>query len=102
MIIVSQDRDKIMNFDNVTTIELSTDYETEKKIIICINTLGGEHFNIGKYGTEERAKEVLCEIYSRYSVKEMYKRADSKTQEEMIQICVEKGISPFIFEMPEK
>lgn len=66
MIIVSQEKYGIINFDNVITIRLSIDIETEKRTIIYIDTVGDEHFSIAKYKTEERAKEVLQEIIDIY------------------------------------
>lgn len=66
MIIVSQEKDGIINFDNVLVIRLSIDFETNKKTIIYVDCVGDEHFGIGKYDTEERAKEVLQEIIDKY------------------------------------
>lgn len=64
MIIVDQDKNKIINFDNVNEI-LTTD--TGEILVInnihitddCLDVLG-------KYDTEERAKEVLQEIIKSY------------------------------------
>lgn len=57
MIIVSQDKEKIINFDNVTEIVVS-------KNEICITDDIYKEFGetIGTYTTEERAKDVLQEI----------------------------------------
>ena len=66
MIIVSQEKDGIINFDNVLVIRLSIDFETNKKTIIYVDCVGDEHFGIGKYDTEERAKEILQEIIDMY------------------------------------
>lgn len=66
MVIVSQEKDGIINFDNILVIRLSADFETNKKNIIYVDCVGDEHFGIGKYGTEERAKEVLQEIIETY------------------------------------
>lgn len=60
MIIVSQDRKKIFNFDNISIIHIMDNnkiwVDTEKT---CNN--------LGTYKTEERAKEVLQEIINKYS-----------------------------------
>lgn len=66
MIIVSQEKDGIINFNNILVIRLSTDFETKKKTIIYVDCVGDEHFGVGKYDTEERAKEVLQEIIKAY------------------------------------
>lgn len=65
MIIVSQDKTEIINFDNVNTLRAAktgfiVSYEnTYKAEDDCSNILG-------KYKTESRAKEVLQEIISKY------------------------------------
>ena len=65
MIIVSQDKTEIINFDNVNTLRATktgfiVSYEnTYKAEDDCSNILG-------KYETESRAKEVLQEIYRKY------------------------------------
>lgn len=64
MIIVSQDKKRIINFKNITDINIEfihSDYELRASFIgEC------ESFNIGNYEEEERAKEVLQEIVTRY------------------------------------
>lgn len=65
MIIVSQDKDKIVNFDNLTQIYITQD-EEETAYFIRFETVDSLYDNLGKYKTEERAKKVLQEIISRY------------------------------------
>lgn len=62
MIIVSQDRDLIINFDNVTVIGIAQNNSKEIDSI----TVDKEEQYLGEYKTEERAKEVLQEIVTRY------------------------------------
>lgn len=64
MIIVSQDRSVIVNFDNVITIQIDNN-ETNKKISVY-NIDSRLQVIIGKYKTEERAKKVLQEIINAY------------------------------------
>ena len=66
MIIVSQDKDVIVNFINVINIQMSDcdgDY-----VISAIALVGVDDFyrELGYYKTDERAKEVLQEIITRY------------------------------------
>ena len=61
MIIVSQDEDLIVNFDNVTVIGIAQNNSKEIDSI----TVNGEEQYLGEYATEERAKEVLIEIGER-------------------------------------
>lgn len=62
MIIVSQDRDLIINFDNVTVIGIA---QNNSKEIDSITVDKKEQY-LGEYKTEERAKEVLQEIVETY------------------------------------
>lgn len=62
MIIVSQDKDLIVNFSNLTAIGLT---EGDTKEIASITT-NGEEQSLGRYSTEKRAKEVLKEIQRVY------------------------------------
>ena len=65
MIIVSQDKSKIVNFENVEKIYI--DMNEEKKCRIF-----AEGHNIitilGEYETEERAKEILNDIETAYNM----------------------------------
>ena len=56
MIIVTQDRETVINFKNVISVELIEN----KKVIRC--ETGKINYWLGNYKTEERAKEVLQEI----------------------------------------
>lgn len=67
MIIVSQDKDNIVNFDNVVSIGIE-DFDLNDKNCfqrITAETLGTSVL-LGDYKTEERAKEVLKEITKKY------------------------------------
>ena len=72
MIIVSQDKNIVVNFDNVANINIEKCYnESTRKddftfdILVFIVSSG--LVRIGKYATEERAKEVLQEIILTYT-----------------------------------
>ena len=62
MIIVSQDKTKIVNFDNLFNIDY---YKTDGNFDIDANT-ENDIVCLGHYKTEERAKEVLQEIMKKY------------------------------------
>ena len=65
MIIVSQDKDVIVNFDRTQNIWIDDD------VLDKTNTsfdIVADEQTIGTYATEERAKEVLQEIVERYHV----------------------------------
>ena len=61
MIIVSQDKVANINYNNIEAI-----YMLKKDDKIEINVRGNYDYTIGKYETEERAKEVLEEIIKAY------------------------------------
>ena len=90
MLIVNQDRDKIVNFGNLTQVYITQD---EEKIacFIRFETVDSLYDDLGEYKTEERAKEVLQEIVSKYKTT-LY---NSKTNETVVNI-------PKVYEMPTK
>ena len=61
MIIVSQDKKSIYNFNNVKSIDI-----VRNEIYITDDILADSGVCIAKYATEERAKEVLREIINAY------------------------------------
>ena len=61
MIILNQKKDIIINFSNVVSI-----YVQEKNVQVLM-TFIEDALILGKYATEERAKEVLNEIIERYT-----------------------------------
>lgn len=65
MIIVSQDKEKIVNFDNLTQIYITRD-EEETANFIRYESVDSLYEDLGQYETEERAKEVLQEIVNTY------------------------------------
>ena len=63
MIIVSQDKSTIVNFDNVEIIWIDDNVLDKTEPMFKINADTGETgVELGEYKTEERAKEVLAEI----------------------------------------
>ena len=65
MIIVNQDRDKIINFDNLTQVYITQD-EEETAYFIRFETVDSLYDDLGEYETEERAKKVFQEIIIKY------------------------------------
>ena len=90
MIIVSQDKDNIINFDNLTQVYITQD-EEEKAYFIRFETVDSLYDDLGKYETEERAKEVLQGIVSKYKTT-LY---NSKKNETVVNI-------PKVYEMPKE
>ena len=95
MIIISQDKNAIVNFDNVSEIRAQYD----GTIVTFNNTYDPRYYSsdiLGKYETEERAKEVLQEIVKTYVLTEQYKVEDERT---LIKLMME-GI--LLYEMPKE
>ena len=94
MIIVSQDKRDILNFDFTQRIGL--DRETDFTSIIAYQNGNAEAecLWLGSYKTEERAKEVLKEIWNFY---EIAKRHESSGNDG-ITIYLENR---FTYQMPE-
>ncbi len=66
MIIVSQDKYNILNFD--TTVNIGVEEISTLNDIVQISAqTNGNTIVLGKYETEERAKEVLQEIVNKYT-----------------------------------
>lgn len=61
MIILNQKKNIIINFSNVVSI-----YVQEKNVQVLMSFIE-DALILGKYATEERAKEVLQEIIERYT-----------------------------------
>ena len=86
MIIINQERTKVINFEKITEITASG-----TKILVGDDIFIPKGEEIAKYETKERAKEVLQEIVSKYKVT-LY---NSKTNETVVNV-------PKVYEMPIK
>ena len=96
MIIVSQDKQKIINLENLIEIYITQDemYPSQDDIdgyYLRSEAVGGMYENLGKYDTEERAKEVLQEIIKSYR---NYRTAECDGYTNVLQETA-------VFEMPE-
>ena len=95
MIIVSQDKELILNFENIDAIEIGNPLEYDDGLFqILAFTTSDSEYTLGKYKTEERAKEVLQEIMKKYlEIKCFY-----NSKYEVMQ-AIEQ---PKVFEMPKE
>lgn len=72
MIIVGQDKDIILNFNNTESIAILNPLEDNDGMFrVCAITPSDNEYTLGKYVTEERAKEVLQEIITYFSFTEL-------------------------------
>ena len=68
MIILKQDKKGIVNFKNVTDIYVDKGEDEDKYFLFYIPVCSLEGLDIlGIYETEERAKEILADIYAKIS-----------------------------------
>ena len=88
MIIINQDKNNVINYDNVKSLWIEDNVLDETNTTFYINA--DEDF-LGEYETEERAKEVLQEIVSKYKTT-LY---NSKTNETVVNV-------PKVYEMPKE
>ena len=90
MIIVSQDRKSIYNFENIKSIDI-----VDNEIYLTDDILADRGTRIGQYETEERADEVLQEIIKHYN---LLKKASVYAMGDSGFIFEEK----FYYEMPKE
>lgn len=89
MIIVNQDEKLTANFDKVEYIWISNPVEDDDDTFKIVAESQSSNMLIGKYKTEERAKEVLQEIITRYG------------NWENIKVGQPQGICEPVYYMPE-
>lgn len=67
MVIISQDKTMILNFEYIETIEIGNPLENnDGKFKILCDTTSDNQYTIAEYEKEKRAKEVLQEIIKSY------------------------------------
>lgn len=98
MIIVSQDKDKILNFNNITQIYIGYAENNKKRSIRC-ETLTDTYVTLGIYETQERAREVLEEIINMYKATESFIAAANRVSDNVGALAIQKG---FAYYMPQK
>ena len=106
MIIISQDKEKIVNFSNIQEMnieEWSTMKEGKVIWFYVINAEKSKDYQteIGRYSTKERAKEVLMEIIKKYS---SYLQLDGGPALLKGQMDIQPNIFniPKVYEMPKE
>lgn len=101
MIIVSQDKKTIINFDNVIRINVRRLPPNETGYAISIDTMDCLFDRFALYDTEERAKEVLSEIYKKYSDWQTMRMVRNEEMQAKI-ITGDKGDYFDVYIMPEE
>ena len=93
MIIVSQNKEEIINFDNMTRVYITFD-EDDDYVCISTETVDNLYEDLGYYKTEARAKEVLQEIINKYK--------EYATIQNRVGSISDVKILPKVYEMPER
>lgn len=93
MIIVSQDKEEIINFDNMTRVYITFD-EDDDYVCIRTETVDSLYEDLGYYKTEARAKEVLQEIINKYK--------EYATIQNKVGSISDVKILPKVYEMPKE
>jgi len=103
MIIISQDKKQIINFDNVTRVFIDGPEEDDKdkKYYIGADTNSAESmvWELGEYETEARAKEVLKNIWISYGNEKMINIPKIEIHQTLLADAL---ISNICYQMPEK
>lgn len=90
MIIVSQDKKKIINFERITEITVSG-----TGILVGDDVFIPKGEEVGKYESEERAKEVLQELWKFYEIAKIYECSSNNGTTIFLE-------PKFTYAMPEK
>lgn len=102
MIIINQDKNELVNFDNIMCINI-TNCEEDGYLISAGFVVGRDdnYRDLGYYNTEERAKEILAEIVQKYS---SYLQLNGGPAILQGQMDIQPNIFniPKVYEMPEK
>ena len=82
MIIVSQDKELILNFENIDAIGIGNPLEDDDGMFkVLASTTSDNEYTLGKYATEEKAKEVLQEIIIAIRGKNMVQFSNGEMKE---------------------
>ena len=72
MIIVSQDKELILNLENIEAIGIGNPLEDDGGMFkVLASTTSDNEYTLGRYATEERTKEVLQGIIKAYQTTEI-------------------------------
>lgn len=103
MIIVNQNKDEFVNFENIMCVNI-TDCQ-EDGFLISAGFIVGRDDNyreLGYYKTEARAKEVKKEIGTAYSNFSYFKNATKEGKDYIINLLKHKYEQFDIYEMPKE
>lgn len=94
MIIVSQNKKMIVNFNNIVSVYVIEDYEQKNSYNIDFSTNDEINLVLANYKTEERAREVLEQI--------AYKYSEYVSIKDGVGNVLNIAIIPRVYEMPKE
>ena len=94
MIIVSQDKKAIYNFNNISSIQIE---ESNIAYELIVYDQINDRDSLGTYETRERAREVLEEIINMYKATESFTAAANRISDNVSALAIKKG---FAYYMP--
>lgn len=94
MIIVSQDKRIIVNFDNIVYLDIEENSFNKYVIEAYYNSKDTDFVWLGQYKTEKRAKEIIEEVVNEHEHSEGLKAKNMLSISKIIQ-------KDFVYEMPE-
>ena len=98
MIIVSQDKRSIVNFEKVKIININrSDLREISAYFNCDEEKSNDNVLLGTYETEERAREVFGEIINMYKATESFTAAANRISDNVSALAIKKG---FAYYMP--
>ena len=102
MLILSQDKELIVNINNKEDISLKEDYYEGRFVGVEIMAKNKIYSTLGLYATKERAKEVLQEIFKVYRLNKMFECSDRIEQAQTLQAILKENMQPFTYEMSKE
>ena len=101
MIIVSQDKEKIINFDNIIRFFIGFADENRKRSV-RYEAANKTFEDLGIYETEERAKEVLKEIARFYRMFKGMETCNTDVQVNISEQIEKEGQALHVYTRPEE
>lgn len=99
MIIVSQDKKQIINFERTSNIWVSEEIDGDFEVF----EINADGELLGIYKTEKRAKEILIAIMASYQANKILECIHGNIEQNQIaEKFLESGTLPFRYEMPEE
>ena len=101
MIIVSQDKENITNFENIIYIDFEKNSFDKYVIEAYYGKEDDDYVWLGEYESEKKAKDILKQIARYYRMYQGIKYCDNKVKIGILQEIDKAGQDAFIYTMPE-